>query len=151
MEIAMTAAALLNRPRTSYLFVPALGVAWNCFGIYQFVSSTTASSEHLVAMGMTPEQAALYTGLPFWVTLAFGVGVLGGFVGSILLGLHRKVAIPVLIASLAGYLVLYLGDITEGIFTAFGTQQIAILTSVVLIAAVLLVFALHTAKRGRLV
>jgi hypothetical protein len=144
----MITAAVPDKPRTVYWLVPALGLAWNSFGIYQFISSATASRESLALMGATPDQAALYAGLPGWMTVAFALGVFGGLAGSLLLGLQRKAALPVLAASLAAYIVLYVGDITEGVFAAFGMQQVAILTAVVLIAVGLLLFGLRARNRG---
>jgi hypothetical protein len=150
MEHAMITAAIDQRPRPAYWIIPGLGLAWNAFGLYQFISSVTSSREHLLAMGMTPEQVAVYTGVPGWMTAAFAVGVLGGLLGCLLLALRSKAATPVLALSLAAYVVLYIGDITEGVFAAFGLPQIAILTSVVLIAAALLAFGARAHKHGLL-
>lgn len=144
----MSLTTTLDTPRNASWIVPALGLAWNAFGIYQFVTSTTASAETLVARGMTPEQAALYTSLPAWMTLAFAAGVFGGFLGILLLLLRRASAVPVLAASLASYVVLFAGDITQGVFAAFGPPQVAILTVVLLIATGLLVFAVKARRSG---
>lgn len=143
----MTATALFASVARPTWLIPMLGVAWNGFGINQFITMTTASREQLVAMGLTPDQAALYAGLPGWMTLAFAVGVFGGFAGSALLGLRRKAAIPVLMISLFAYLVLFVGDITAGVFAAFGLEQVIILTTVLVIATFLFVFALQAGKR----
>lgn len=130
--------------------VPGLGIAWNSFGIFQFMTTTTASVDQLIATGMTPTQATLYAGLPGWMILAYAIGVFGGLIGSVLLGLRHKAAIAVLAASLAGYLVLYVGDITQGVFAAFGVQQVVILSLVVIIAVALLLYGLHLRRRGLL-
>jgi hypothetical protein len=55
-----------------------------------------------------------------------------------------------LAASLIGYLVLYAGDITEGVFAALGWPQVAILSAVVAIAACLLVWARRLHRTGAL-
>jgi hypothetical protein len=119
-----------------------LGVAWNLFGIVQFVRTVTASREALISGGMTPVQAEIYAGLPFWMDAAFAIGVFGGLAGSVLLVVGHRAAVPVLAVSLVAYLVLYAGDIALGVFAAFGTPQVAILTTVVAIAAALLGVAL---------
>jgi hypothetical protein len=118
-----------------------LGVAWNVYGVIQFQSTVFATAEDLMAQGMTAAQATVYSGVPIWMDIAFALGVFGGLVGTILLLLGRREAVPVLAASLAGYLVLYVGDITEGVFAAMGLSQVVVLTVVVLIAAGLLVLA----------
>jgi hypothetical protein len=124
------------------------GVAWNLFGAVQFAGSVTATPESLVASGLTPEQAAVMTGYPAWMTLAFFAGVAGGLVGSVLLLLRRPVAQPVLAASLAAYVALWIGDAVHGVFAAMGAPQVAVLTTVVAIAAVLFAASRHPAARA---
>ncbi len=126
-------------------------VAWNVFGVVQFVHSVTATQESFVAMGMSEAQAQTMLSYPLWMTVGFAVGTFGGLLGSVLLLLRKKIATPVFAASLAGYVVLYIGDITEGVFEAIGASQVAILTSVVLIAAALLWLSRHLERRRQLV
>lgn len=126
------------------------GLAWNAYGVQQFAGDVTATSDSMVAMGMTPDQAALYSDVPMWMTLAFATGVFGGLAGCALLLLRRKLATQVFLISLVGYLVLYVGDITEGIFAALGTGQVVILTAVVLIASALLWLSRHLETTRRL-
>jgi hypothetical protein len=128
--------------------VVGLGILWNVFGVYQFATQTFADETMLLNGGMTTAQAALYTALPVWMPIAFAVGTIGGLVGSVLLFAHRRVATPILAASLAGYIVLYVGDITEGVFAAFGTPQVVILSTVVAIAIGLLVLSRGAERRG---
>jgi hypothetical protein len=92
----------------------------------------------LMNNGLTKEQAELYVSLPQWMTGAFAVGVFGGVIGSILLLMRMPVAKTVFGISLAAYIILYIGDITQGVFAAFGLSQVLILTTVVAIAAGLL-------------
>lgn len=133
------------------LVASALGLAWNVFGLVQFVLSLQATPESLIAGGMTAEQAAVMTSYPGWMTAAFAVGTLGGTVGCILLLLRRALAVPVFSVSLVAYLALYYGDIVHGVFAALGTPQIVVLTSVVAIAGVLLALAVFARRRGWLV
>lgn len=116
----------------------ALGLAWNLFGVVQFLQSASGDVGSLMRSGLTRDQAELYLNLPIWMTVAFALGVFGGVVGSALLLLRRRISVPVLWTSLVAYLVLYVGDITEGVFAAFGAQQIVILTTVLAIAAAML-------------
>jgi len=104
----------------------------------QFVQSLRATTDSLVAGGLTPQQAAVMTSYPAWMTAAFAVGVFGGLLGCVLLLLRRKLAVPVFALSLVGYIALYIGDITEGVFAAMGTPQVVVLSVVVAIAAALL-------------
>jgi hypothetical protein len=125
-----------------------LGLAWNVFGVVQFIGSLNATIESLTAAGLTAEQAAVMTGYPVWMTIAFAIGVIGGLSGCVLLLLKKKLSVPVFALSLAGYVILYIGDITEGVFSAMGTSQVIVLTSVVAIAIFLLWLARHFDRRG---
>lgn len=112
-----------------------LGLAWNVFGVFQFLQTVNGSVGSLMANGLTQAQAELYTGLPIWMHAAFAVGVFGGALGCVLMLLKRKAARIVLGVSLVSYIFLFIGDITQGVFAAFGASQVMVLSAVVLIAA----------------
>jgi hypothetical protein len=136
---------------TSRYLRPALGIAalmWNAFGVVQFLKTLRSTPESLVQMGMTPHQAAVYSSYPAWMTLSFAVGTFGGLVGCLLLLLQRRAATPVLAASLAGYVLLFAGDVTEGVFAALGAPQVATLSAVVAIAAALFAWSRRLERRG---
>jgi hypothetical protein len=137
-----------NRTTTTFWIVAAAGLAWNAFGVVQYLASVKATEASLIASGMTAEQAAVMLNHPAWMTAAFAIGVFGGTLGSVLMLMRKKFAVPVFAVSLAAYVALYAGDITEGVFAALGLPQVAILTLVVAIAAVLLVYSRAQAKRG---
>ncbi len=124
------------------------GIAWNIFGVVQFAGSVTATETDLIASGLTTDQAAVMTGYPTWMTLAFAIGVFCGLAGSVLLLLRRSTAKPVLLASLVAYVALWIGDAVHGVFAALGTQQVIILTTVVAIAAALLAVSRHPAAKA---
>jgi hypothetical protein len=146
MSNLFVAARSLRTPL--WLWIAALGgVAWNIFGAVQFANSATATTESLMASGQTPEQAAVMTGYPAWMTLAFAIGVSGGLVGSVPLLLRRPLAQPVLGTSLVAYVALWIGDAVHGVFAAMGVPQVVILTTVVAIAAAL--FALSRRPSAR--
>jgi hypothetical protein len=131
----------MTRTPLWYWATAGVGLIWNAYGTWQFALSLTATPESLIASGLTPEQAQVMTTYPAWMTLAFALGVLGGLVGSVLLLLRKRAALPILVASTAAYIVLYIGDITQGVFAAMGAPQVIILTLVVAIAAGLLALA----------
>jgi len=132
----VTRSPLLARP-AFVLSLALVGLAWNGYGVVQFVHSLTDSVESLTQMGMTAEQAATYAHPPAWMSAGFGLGAFGGLLGCALVLARRAAAVPVFAASLVGYVVLYIGDITEGIFAALGAPQVAVLSTVVAIAAAL--------------
>ena len=147
----MTALSLHSaRSRTPIWFTLMAfgGVAWNIFGVVQFTGSVAATQETLIASGMTPEQAAVMTGYPAWMTVAFGIGVFAGLSGSVLLLLRKAQAMPVLLASLVAYVALWIGDAVHGVFAALGASQVIILTIVVAIAAALFVLSRHLSAKA---
>ena len=127
----------------------ALGVLWNAYGVYQFAGSLSATEAYLMGGGMTQAQATVYLGLPVWMTAAFAVGVAGGLIGSVLILMRHRLAVPVLAASLIGYVALFLGDVVFGVFANI-PAQLAILAVVVLIAAGLFAVARFSRARGHL-
>lgn len=144
METTISTRAM---PR-SVRVLAALGIAWNGFGIVQWSGQTFASPAVLVAKGMTPAQAALYAALPGWMTIVFAIGVFGGLAGSILLAIGRRAALTALGMSLLGYIALFVGDIVERVFAAFGLPHMLVLMIVVAIATGLLLLALHADRRA---
>lgn len=118
--------------------VAAFGVAWNVFGLVQLADFITQTRDSLMLKGMTVAAAELYLALPVWMKLAFTVGSVGGVVGSIALALRHRSAVPVLTASLVGYVALWAGDYAYGVFDVI-PGQMAIVSLVVAMAAALLV------------
>jgi len=126
-----------HRPALPRWFWPVavLGLAWNVFGVVQFLSKVQGSVGSMMSSGLTKAQAELYASLPLWMDVCFALGVFGGTVGCVLLMARLQAAKVVFAASLAAYVVLYIGDITLGVFAAFGAPQVVVLTLVVAIAA----------------
>jgi uncharacterized membrane protein YjjP (DUF1212 family) len=110
-------------------------------GAVQFVNSLTATEESLKGAMMTSEQIAVITALPIWVTIVFGIGVITSLLGSIYLYLRSKYAKTNLLISFIAFFLLSLAYIIYGVFEALGTQQIATMTVVVVIAAVLVLLS----------
>lgn len=127
----------------------ALGVLWNAYGLYQFVGTFTPAGQAAMTAGMTAAQAEVYLGLPAWISVVFAAGVSGGLIGSIALAARRRLAVPVLAASLVGYVLLFAGDAYHGVFAAM-PSQLAILVVVVLTAAGLFGTARIAVRRGLL-
>lgn len=137
-----------SKPPLWFWVAVVIGLAWNIFGLVQFFGTLRATQDSLVASGMTVEQATVMLGYPSWMTVAFAIGVVGGVLGSALLGLRWSHAIMVFWASLLGYIALWVGDYSEGVFASLGKAQMIVLTVVVAIAVALLLLAQHAARKG---
>ncbi|MEI7447402.1 MAG: hypothetical protein WCK28_21120 [Burkholderiales bacterium] len=132
-------------PRLVRLGAALLGIAWNLFGIVQFLRTVGVPATEFVARGMTESQAALVAGLPLWMDLAFAIGVGGGLLGSIALLVFHRAASPILAVSTVAYAALFVGDAIHGLFDAL-PGQLAILSTVVLIAVALWAVALRVRR-----
>ena len=129
--------------------VAAFGVAWNVFGLVQLTDFVWQTKASLMMKGMSPAAADIYYGLPLWMKLAFALGSFGGLFGSVALVARKGVAVPIFVASLAGYIALYAGDYAYGVFDVIPGQMV-ILSVVVAIAAILLVAGVVARRQGLL-
>jgi hypothetical protein len=80
--------------------VGGLAFLWNGFGTILW-SGTTFLPDNFLA-GLPAAHRDYVSGLPAWTTLAWGLGVLAGLVGSILLLLRSRLAVPAFALSLLG-------------------------------------------------
>ena len=80
--------------------VGGVAILWSGLGTVLW-GGTTFSPDSFLA-GMPAVHREYVIGLPFWSTLTWGLGVLGGVVGSVLLLLRNGLAVPVFALSLFG-------------------------------------------------
>ncbi len=146
---ALTLDARSDRAPAWFWGMAGFGVLWNLYGIFQFIGTLTPAGRSAMAAGMTAAQAQIYFSLPAWMTVVFAIGVFGGLLGSLALALRRTAAVPVLAASLVGYVALFSGDVHFGVFDAM-PGQLAILAFVVVVAAALLATAWVARSRALL-
>lgn len=125
----------ITAPRmpTWLLITALLGAAWNVFGLFQLVSAINQTEAGLMMGGMSAQAAKAYYHLPLWMDLAFAVGAGGGLAACVLLVMRKAFAVPISLASLTGYIILFVGDYAHGLF-ALIPGQLAILSTVVLVA-----------------
>lgn len=140
----------MTKPAAPIWFYVAAGFGflWSAFGIFQYLMTVGADTAAFEAQGMTPDQAAIMASVPAWMDAAFAIGVFGGTIGSVGLLMRANWARPLLFASLAGYIVLWIGDLAKGVFAALGAPQVAILTFVVAVAAALVWLERVARRRG---
>lgn len=117
-----------------------VSLLWNAMGAMDFVMSQMQVESYMA--GFSEEQLAYFTSFPVWVIGTWGIAVLGAVLGSILLLLRSKVALPVfwiaLVAMVATAIHNYiLGDVKLGDITGTGAT---IFSAVIFIVSVLLVF-----------
>jgi len=134
-------------PPRWFLIVSVAAILWNLLGVFSFVMDVTASEEALAAL--PPDQRALYEGEPAWATGAFAIAVFGGLLGSVLLALRRKLAVPVLAISLAAVLVQMLQTfVLSNTLAVLGPASTPLPAAIVVIGVGLVWISAHARSRG---
>jgi hypothetical protein len=92
-----------TKPNTGFWIIAVIALLWNLFGIYQYLLSTIWYDQ--VKEMMSPELNSIVEGLPSWYNYVFALAVFAGVIGSLLLLLRKKLAVPVFGISLLAVLV----------------------------------------------
>jgi hypothetical protein len=149
-----------SKPRAAapgwFKFLAIIGLLWNILGVLSYLFYTV-----LMDKMMTPEvldampeadranveaQLELLASTPAWATGAYAIAVFGGLLGCILMLMRRNLAVPVLGLSLGGVLVQNVHNfVVANTMDVLGPTSL-ILPSVVLLFAILLLFAAIKAK-----
>ncbi len=111
-----------------------------------FVAQMLMTPEMLATL--PPAEQALYANIPMWVNIAFACAVFGGTMGSILLLLRKTLSLPVLLVSVIGVVVqMYHSFFMIDSIEVYGPGGM-VMPIMVLIIAIVLVFAANKAKRS---
>jgi hypothetical protein len=95
------------------------------------------------------DQRAMFDAEPKWVTMVLGVASIVGAVGAVMLLLRRKTAVPLLLVSLIGAIVWFLGIFAAAqLRDLLGTNEIAVLIGAVALTWTIFWFARHSRQRG---
>ena len=130
-----------------FWIISVLALLWNLLGMAIFFMQVNMPAEALAAM--PAEQRALYESMPGWVNGAFAVAVFGGALGSAMLLMKRRLALPLLALSLLGVVVQmgYTYLMTPA-FRVYGASGAIMPAMLVLIALFLVWFARRSLARG---
>lgn len=134
-----------NRTPVWFRIIAIVAVLWNLIGLMSF--ALQVAMDDATIADLQQDQRELIQATPDWATIAFGVAVICGTAGSMLLVLRNKAAVVVLWLSLIGVLVqnthnFFLSDALE----VYGPQVI-VLPVVVIVIAIGLVVLSSRAKR----
>ena len=128
--------------------VGIIALLWNGIGAFDYLMTQTKNAAYTSAF--PPEQLEFFYGLPAWVVAAWAFAVWGGVLGSVLLLLRRRLAVPVFLVSLVGMAVTTLHNwMLSNAFELF-TDTISRVFTVVIIAITvgLYLYARAMEKRG---
>ena len=133
--------------------VGVLSLLWNAFGAYDYVMSVTRGEAYWREAGMTQVMIDYYNAMPTWMYVPWTLGVWGAVLGSILLLLRRRLAVPAFAVSLLGAVVslLYGAVIDKAPAPPPEMAVMAYMPYVIaVVAALLLWYAWAMARRGLL-
>jgi hypothetical protein len=120
-------------------------------GAMDFTMSNLQTESYMAQLNEA--QAAFFTGFPLWVTLSWAIAVFGAVLGSVLILLRKKLAVPVFLLALLALLVtslhnFVLSEIKISDIAGIGAM---IFTAVIfLVAILLLLYSKAQAKAGQL-
>ena len=128
-----------------------LALLWNSVGAFDYVM--TESRNVAYASKFTPEQAAYFLGYPMWVVATWALSVWGGVLGSALLLLRKRWAVPVFAVSLATLVLTFLYNFvfSKGFEIMGGAGGLMFCAVIFVIAVALLLYARRLARTGALI
>ena len=137
-----------GKPPSAFWIIGGVALVWNLIGGMLFYMQVSSSDEVLKAAYGEAEYEYL-SNIPTWVTTAYGIAVITGIVGCILLLMRKTLAIPVFAVSLIAIIAqdtysFFLSNATE----VFGTGVIVIPTVVLIISIGLVFYSRSSKDRG---
>jgi hypothetical protein len=129
--------------------VGVVAALWNSMGVMDFVMTETRNAAYLAKV--TPKQLEYFNSFPSWVIGAWGLAVLTGLLGSLLLLFRKRLAVPVLVASMIGMVLtdLYNFVLTNGLEVMGQGKATLIFPAIIFIIGLLLwLYARAMSKRG---
>jgi hypothetical protein len=74
-----------------------VALLWNAYGAMDYVMTQTRNESYLSAF--TPEQLDFFFSFPAWLVALWAIAVWGGLLGSIVLLMRKRLAVPVFLVS----------------------------------------------------
>lgn len=79
--------------------VGVLSLLWNAMGAFDYLATKLPIKSYMAQF--TPEQLAFFNGFPLWVNATWAIAVWFSVLGSLLLLLRKRIALPVFWLSLS--------------------------------------------------
>ena len=135
-----------SKPPIWFWIVSVLALLWNLLGVMAFVGQM-AMTPDMLAQLPEAERIAIET-RPVWATVAFGIAVFGGAVGSALLLLRSRMAKLLLIASLLGVIVQMAQALSASSLSDFGPGGMVMTVMIIGICALLVWLSVVAQRKG---
>ncbi len=127
--------------------VGVLALLWNSVGAFDYLMTQTRNESYMSQF--TPEQLTYFYAFPAWVVSMWALSVWGGVLGSVLLLLRNRWAVPVFGVSLATMVIttIYNFGLTNGA-EIMGTFGLVFSGVIFAIAVALFLYARRLARAG---
>jgi len=143
---------MVDKPKTPWhlWLVGVLSLAWNGFGGFDFVQTTTRGEAYMRESGFSDQMIAYYNAMPDWMYAPWIMGVWGAVLGSILLLARSRWAVHAFVVSLIGAVVslIYSKMIDPPPLPADMPQMALMPFIIVAVAAFLAWYAWAMSKKG---
>jgi len=126
-----------------------LTLLWNAVGAMDYVMTQTRNEKYM--SGFTSEQLDYFYGFPAWVVAAWALAVWGGVLGSLLLLLRKRLAVPALLVSFLAMVVTTIHNfvLTNGMeIMGGGAGMLAFNAAIFLVALGLVVYSRALRAKG---
>ncbi len=144
------AAETPNRTPWHLWLVGILGLLWDSMGAFDYFMTQTQNASYMSRF--TPEQLEFFYGFPAWLVTFWALAVWGGVLGTLLLLLKRRLAVPVLLVSFLAMVVTAIHNfvLSNGL-EVMGGVGAAFSVLIFAVALGLWLYARAMARRGVLV
>ena len=133
-----------SKPPVWFWIVSVIALLWNMLGVMAFVGQMMMTPDMLAQLPEA-QRVAIET-RPMWATIAFGIAVFGGAIGSALLLIRSRMAKGMLLASLLAVIVQMSQALYSSNLSDFGPGGI-VMTIMIIVIAVLLVWLASVSRR----
>ena len=124
-------------------------IAWNFLGLLAFIMQQLMTDEMIKSLPQAEQ--SLYTNLPAWYTVAYGLAVIAGFLGSIFLLLRKKISVSLYLLSLIGVLAqTFYTFFMSNTFAVYGYSSAILPLFVVILAIFLYAYSKRLLQEGYL-
>ncbi|MGM0670189.1 MAG: hypothetical protein ACQET1_10765 [Gemmatimonadota bacterium] len=128
--------------------VGVLALLWNAMGAFDYLMTQTENEGYMSRF--TPEQLEFFYGFPTWVVASWALAVWGSVLGSILLLMRNRWAVPVFLVSFLSMCVTTFRNyvLADGMEVAGDPFTLLFSALIFLVALGLLLYARAMKRRG---
>ena len=106
-----------SKPNIIFWVITVIALLWNAMGVYNYLIQ--AFKAEAFTQSLNEVQLAFMESMPSWNTALFAIAVFSGFIGTVLLLMKKKIAIPL-------FLISFITATIMQLYWLFGTDAIEV-------------------------